>query len=124
MLENVREYDLVALFHPDLEIDIDAPIKKLEKQITDAGGKVIKRDNWGKKRLAYPIKLHQFAVYVQFGLQLEADKVKSVNRALQLSEEIIRYLLVKQPEVKPASKAKKLKADKLEAEPKKEAVNG
>ena len=49
-------YELVVLLHPDLEIDIDKPLKKLEKIISDQDGKIAKMDNWGKRKLAYPIQ--------------------------------------------------------------------
>ncbi len=125
----MREYELVVLLHPDLEIDLDTPVKKLESQIADLGGKVIKRDNWGKKRLAYEIGAHQFAVYVFFVVQIDPDKTDALNRALRLSEEVIRYLLVKSPDIKPAKpgKAKKAKTEaevEAPAEEEKEAVNG
>ena len=48
-------YELTVLLHPDLEIDLEKPLKKVEKIITDNGGKITKKDEWGKKRLAYPI---------------------------------------------------------------------
>lgn len=113
------------LLHPDLEIDIDAPITKIEEQISAVGGKVIKRDNWGKKRLAYPVKGHQFAVYVAYVLQLENDKVITVDRSLRLREEVIRYLLVKTPEISPNAKPVKKRTEAKEVkEEEKEAVNG
>ena len=118
-----REYELVVLLHPDLELDLDSSVKKIEDQIAEQGGKVIKRDNWGKKRLAYSIGQHQFAVYVYFLVQLEPNKTEVLNRALRLSEEIIRYLLVVKPEAK-AVEDKPKKVKKTEEVEEKEAVNG
>lgn len=90
----MKTYELVVLLHPDLEIDPTAPIEKLEKLIANVNGKIVKRDNWGKKRLAYPINKQQFAVYVYFELQLEASKVRPLNDTIQLSEEVMRHILV------------------------------
>ncbi len=105
----MRTYELIVLLHPDLEIDADAPITKIEKLVTDVGGKIIKRDNWGKKRLAYPIKKHDFAVYVYFKLQLETSTVTELERSLGITEEIIRHLLVSFIPTKEDAKGKDTK---------------
>ncbi|HSX14511.1 MAG TPA: 30S ribosomal protein S6 [Candidatus Saccharimonadales bacterium] len=109
----MRIYELIVLLHPDLEIDADAPVAKIEKIITDAGGKVIKRDNWGKKRLAYRINKHDFGVYVYFKVQLQPESVRQVEDSLRITEEIIRHLLVSFVETKSPAK---------ENEPKKTAA--
>ncbi len=121
MLET-RDYELVVLLHPDLELDLDSSVKKIEDQVVEQGGKVIKRDNWGKKKLAYPVGQHQFAVYVYFLVQLEPGKTEALNRSLRLSEEIIRYMLVSKSEAKAEEKPRKVK--KTEVDQEKEAVNG
>jgi small subunit ribosomal protein S6 len=109
----MRSYELVALLHPDLEIDVDTPVVKLEKLVETAEGKIIKRDNWGKKRLAYKINKLDFAVYVYFELQFLPEKVKSFEQDLRLTEEVIRYLLVAQSERSSTSRrnAKKSETD-------------
>ena len=90
----MREYELVVLLHPDLEIDVDTPIAKVEKLITGVGGKITKRDNWGKKRLAYPIKKQQFGIYVYFELELPPNAVRELESQLLITEEVIRFLIV------------------------------
>lgn len=90
----MKEYELVVLLHPDLEIDIDAPVAKVEKLITAQGGTIIKRDNWGKKRLAYKIKKHQFAVYVYFEFKMDPTKVRALEDTVRITEEVIRHLIV------------------------------
>jgi small subunit ribosomal protein S6 len=111
----MRPYELVVLLHPDLEIDADTPIAKIEKLIDDLGGKVTKRDNWGKKRLAYRIKKQDFAVYVYFDLQLKPEAVRQVDSALLITEEVLRHLLVTHEVAKPTD-TKKAKPAKAEAE--------
>jgi small subunit ribosomal protein S6 len=89
-----RNYELMVLLHPDLEIDVETPITKVEGLVSAAGGKVTKRDNWGKKRLAYRIARHDFAVYVYFELQLDPGKVRELENALLITEEVLRHILV------------------------------
>ena len=87
-------YELVVLLHPDLEIDAETPILRIEKLIEAVKGRVTKRDNWGKKRLAYKIAKHDFAVYVYFEVELETASVRELERTLLITEEVIRHILV------------------------------
>lgn len=87
-------YELMVLLHPDLEIDVESPIKKIEGLIEASGGKVIKRDNWGKKRLAYRIKRQDFAIYVYFEIKLDPDKVRELENTILITGEVLRHILV------------------------------
>lgn len=119
----MRTYELVVLLHPDLEIDVDAPISKLEKLVETAGGKVIKKDNWGKKRLAYRINRHDFAVYIYFDVEMEPTKVPAFERALNLVEEVMRHLIVAKEEETAKADSKKTKA-KAAVAAEKESTDG
>jgi small subunit ribosomal protein S6 len=90
----VKEYELTVLIHPDLEVDIDAPLNKLRDIIKTAGGEIVSEDNWGKKKLAYKIKKHDFAVYVYMDVKLPADALLKISNILNITEEVLRYLLV------------------------------
>ncbi|MDF2461215.1 MAG: rpsF [Candidatus Saccharibacteria bacterium] len=103
-----KTYELMVLLHPDLEIDVEAPISKVEGLVEAAGGKVTKRDNWGKKRLAYK----DFAIYVYFEVQLDADKVSQLEQQILITEEVLRHLLVVHEENTPRKDAKKPEAEK------------
>lgn len=91
----MKEYELTILIHPDLEVDLEAPLTKVRKLITSNGGEIVKEDNWGKKRLAYRIKNEDFAVYVYFDINLPADALLKISNILNISDEVLRYLLVK-----------------------------
>lgn len=107
-------YELVVLLHPDLEIDVEAPISKVEGLIEAVQGKVIKRDNWGKKRLAYRIKRQDFAIYVYFEVELEPDAVRQLESTILITEEVLRHLLVAREEHKPQANTKKSSDKKSE----------
>lgn len=109
----MKQYELVVLLHPDLEIDVDTPISKIEKLIDGVDGKITKRDNWGKKRLAYPVKKNQFGIYVYFEVDLKPEAVRQLEASLLITEEVIRFLLVKRVETPVVSSEK---ADKNEKE--------
>lgn len=90
----VKEYELTVLIHPDLEADIDTPLAKVRDIITNAGGTIISEDNWGKKKLAYAIKREEFAVYVNMDVQLPPDAPLKISNTLNITDEVLRYLLV------------------------------
>ena len=113
-----KSYELMVLLHPDLEIDAEAPIAKVESLIEAAGGKVTKRDNWGKKRLAYRIRRQDFAIYVYFELQLDPSKVSQLENAILITEEVLRHLLVVHEQYAPKRDAKKAEAEDAKAEKK------
>jgi small subunit ribosomal protein S6 len=112
----MKPYELVVLLHPDLEIDVDTPINKVEGLIKGAGGNVSKRDNWGKKRLAYSVKKQQFGIYVYFELDLEPTQVRALEEQLRITEEVMRYLLVKRlvPQRRASERAAAKKAKNTE----------
>ena len=62
---------------------------------TGNGGQVAEVKRWGKRRLAYPIQKLKEGYYVLNRIQLEPQMLKEVERSLTLSEEIIRYLIVR-----------------------------
>lgn len=90
----MKEYELTVLIHPDLEVDIETPLKKVRDIITSAGGEIVNEDNWGKKKLAYRIKREDFAVYVYFDVKLPADAPLKISNTLNITDEVLRYLLV------------------------------
>lgn len=91
----MKDYELTVLFHPDLEMNLDPAIDKVKKLIESNGGKIIKEENDGKKRLAYSIKGQEFAIYYFADVELPAEAPAKISSAMNISDEILRYLLVK-----------------------------
>lgn len=91
----MKEYELTVLIHPDLEADLETPLTKVRDIIKNAGGTIVREDNWGKKKLAYPINREEFAVYVYMDVELPADAPLKISNTFNITEEVIRYLLVK-----------------------------
>lgn len=90
----MKEYELTVLIHPDLEADLETPLNKVREIVTSNGGEIVKEDNWGKKRLAYTINKEDFAVYVYMDVKLPADAPLKVSNTLNITDEVLRYLLV------------------------------
>lgn len=107
------QYEVAVLYHPDLEIDLEKATSRVEKIFTDNGGEVKNVDNWGKRKLAYPIKKNEHAVYVFYTLELPAESVRKVESTLNITDEVIRFLITR-PDLKAIAKAEALKAEKAE----------
>lgn len=91
----MKEYELTVLIHPDLEADLETPLKKVRTIITGAGGKITKEDVWGKKKLAYRINNEDFAVYVYMEVSLPPEALLKISNTLNITDEVLRYLLAK-----------------------------
>lgn len=115
----MKEYELTVLVHPDLESDIETPLSKVRNLVTSNGGNILKEENWGKKRLAYRIKGQDFAVYAYFDVNLPAEAPIKISNVLNISDEVVRYLLVK-ADIKGRQALEEAKASALEAKTKDE----
>lgn len=104
-------YEMAVLYHPDLEIDLDKAETRVKKIISDNGGKITNTDNWGKRKLAYPIKKQEFAVYVFYTVEMEPAAVTKVEQTFNITDEIIRFLITR-PDLKAKAKAEALAAEK------------
>lgn len=109
----MNQYEVVVLYHPDLEIDLSKATNKIEKIFKDNGAKTVKTDNWGKRKLAYKIAKQDHAVYVFYTLEIDPGKVGEIDSALRITDEVVRYLITK-PDLKAIAKAEeaKVKRDK------------
>lgn len=90
----MKEYELTVLIHPDLEADLETPLNKVRDIIKTAGGTIVREDNWGKKKLAYAIRREEFAVYVYMDVELPADAPLKISNTFNITDEVLRYLLV------------------------------
>jgi small subunit ribosomal protein S6 len=121
----MNQYEVAILYDPGLEVDLTKAEERVKKIFTDNGGKVLSIDNWGKKKLAYSIKKHEHALYVFYQISLDPKNIKQVESTLNITNEVIRFLIVKQ-DLKELEKIKKLKSEKkakLEGRKKSEVID-
>jgi small subunit ribosomal protein S6 len=104
----MRDYELVLVLDPDLTSE---KRKKLLKKIQDAlaggNGKVVKKDEWGQKQLAYPIKHKVMGYYFFWEIKLPATAIEVVDEMLKSAEGLLRYLLIRKETDKKKSKSKR-----------------
>ena len=92
----MRDYELVIIISPDVaEEDIPTTIDKVSEFVTSRGGEITGIDRWGKRRLAYPINRFREGNYVLSRFKLEPGTTAELEASLQISETILRHLLVR-----------------------------
>lgn len=92
----MTDYELVTIISPEVEGErLPEIIEQVGKFITDEGGMVESTEQWGIRKLAYPIKKFMEANYVLTRFKLEPDLTKKLGAELRASEEIVRHLIVK-----------------------------
>ncbi len=107
----MNQYEIAILYDPGLEVDLTKAEERVKKIFTDLGGKILSTDNWGKKKLTYPIKKHEHAVYVFYQVSIDPKNINQVESILNITSEVIRSLIVKQ-DLKEIAKIEKLKQEK------------
>lgn len=92
----MRDYELVAIISPEVaEENIPTAVEKVSRFITERGGSIAEVNQWGKRKLAYPIKDHTEGNYVLFRFKLDPETTAELEANLRISEEILRHLIVR-----------------------------
>ena len=94
--KELRDYEMVLVINPELAEDkFNTSLDGISKLITDVGGVVSEIKQWGKRKLAYPIKQFSEGNYILTRFQLQPAMGREVEKRLQISEDILRHLLVR-----------------------------
>jgi small subunit ribosomal protein S6 len=99
------QYETMYILRPDLgDEQVDQAIEKYQSILRDQGAQDLDTQHRGKRRLAYEIKKQREGVYVQMNYASGGNAVAALERAMRLSDDVLRYLTIK-PEVVEAAEA-------------------
>jgi small subunit ribosomal protein S6 len=91
-----RNYEMMYVLRPDLsEERVNAEIDRYNELLSNNSATDIEVQVKGKRRLAYEIDRFQDGIYVQLNYKADGSQVAPVERAMRLSEEVIRYLTIR-----------------------------
>jgi len=76
---------------------VDSEIARYQEILQEQGATILETQHRGKRRLAYEIQDHREGIYIQMNYQGPGQVVAPMERAMRLSENVIRYLTLKQP---------------------------
>ena len=92
----MNKYELVYIIDPTVDDEgRKALIEKFNQLIADNGGQVEKVDEWGKRRLAYPIDYKTEGWYVLVNFASEATLPLELERNLKINDMVIRYQVIR-----------------------------
>ena len=115
MLDSSIYYETMYILRPDIaEEEVTKHIEKYNKTLENNGGKVLDSQMRGKRRLAYQIAKHREGIYVQLSHQGDGQHIAKIEKAMRLSEDVIRYLTIKQEGPLPTPKASNKNVSSLE----------
>lgn len=90
-------YETMYILRPDLgEEQVSQAVSKYQTFIQEQGAGDIEIQNRGKRRLAYEIGKHREGIYIQMNYQGPGALIAPLERSMRLSEDVIRYLTIKQ----------------------------
>ncbi|MDO8614249.1 MAG: 30S ribosomal protein S6 [Dehalococcoidia bacterium] len=124
----MRDYELVMVVSPEVgDEGLPATVERVSQFIQERGGEIRTVDQWGRRRLAYPIRRFTEAFYVVTHFALDPQAVRALEGNLDLAEDVLRHLVVRLEEVKsPAVEGKppavEVTPQAVEVEPQAQAV--
>ena len=99
-------YETMYILRPDIaEDEVTNHIDKYNKLLEEFGGTILDSQMRGKRRLAYQIAKHREGIYVQLSHQGDGQHIFKIEKAMRLSEDVIRYMTVKQGGPLPTPKS-------------------
>ena len=107
-MSNPTYYETMYILRPDIpEDEVENHLKKYSEVLEKAKAVIIDNQMRGKRRLAYSIGKYKEGIYVQLSHTGEGKHVEALERSMRLSEDVIRYLTVKQYGPLPAKRTPK-----------------
>ena len=89
-----RDYELGFILNPEVsEEQSHAILERVEQIVSNYDGQVVRVNQWGRRRLAYPIQHHRDGYYVFFDMILTPETVLELDRTMKVSEEVLRHLI-------------------------------
>ena len=89
-----RDYELGFILNPEVnEEQTRAILERLEGIVANYNGQIMRVNQWGRRRLAYPIQHHRDGFYVFIDMVLTPETVSELDRTLKVTEEVMRHLI-------------------------------
>ncbi|WP_412491696.1 30S ribosomal protein S6 [Vibrio fluvialis] len=118
----MRHYEIVFMVHPDQSEQVAGMIERYTGSITEAGGKVHRLEDWGRRHLAYPInKLHK-AHYVLMNVEADQAVIDELETAFRFNDAVLRNMIMRtkaaitEPSIMLKAKEERSKRDEAKFE--------
>ena len=95
-MKSPAQYELIYVVAPDVgEEAVSAVHEEVEALVARFDGRIVKTDNWGRRRLAYEIKRHKEGTYVLELIEGSGEMLRELDRRLRVLDQIMRHLVVR-----------------------------
>jgi len=92
----MSKFEVVLLFNPELASSkLNSEIDEFKSKLTSLSAKVVNQEDWGLRDLSYNIDKFKKAFYSFFQIEAPGTIIKDMNRELNQSEELLRYIFIK-----------------------------
>lgn len=89
-------YETMYILRPDISDEtVDQAISQYQDMLTESGADMMETQHRGKRRLAYEINRYREGIYIQMNYQAPGSAIAPMERAMRLSEDVIRYLTIR-----------------------------
>ena len=93
----MRNYEMMFIINPTVMADgRDALVAKVEEILSANNATELKTEKWGERKLAYPIEKKTSGFYVLTSFEMDGTNLNEVERRLNITEGLMRYIVVKQ----------------------------
>ncbi len=91
----MQQYEIVIVLTPLLSVEVAAEaIAKYSKVLTDNGAEIVQEDNWGLRKLAYPIQKKTTGYYHLTEFRAPGDLINKLEVELRRDERVLRFLTI------------------------------
>jgi len=94
----MKKYETMIIFVPDIEEGKRNVLLDRFKGIIESDGSITTVDEWGSRKLAYEINDYTDGYYVVINFESTPERVDEINRVAKISDDIMRYMIVKEDE--------------------------
>ena len=92
----MNKFEVVLIYNPELNNSIlKSEVEKFKSMLTSQSGLIINQENWGIRDLSYAIDKFKKAYYIFMQIEASGNIIKDLNKDLNQSENLVRYLFIK-----------------------------
>ncbi|MEE4246672.1 MAG: 30S ribosomal protein S6 [Kangiellaceae bacterium] len=91
----MNHYEIVFMVHPDQSDQVPAMIERYSNIVTEAGGKIHRLEDWGRRQLAYAIENVHKAHYVLMNLECEYSAIEEIENIFRFNDAVLRHMTIR-----------------------------
>jgi small subunit ribosomal protein S6 len=90
----MRHYEIVFLVHPDQSEQVPAMVERYEGIVSKQGGVIHRKEDWGRRQLAYPMNDVHKAHYILVNIECDQVALEELKTAFKFNDAILRHLII------------------------------